>query len=60
VYDFSTGGCHDALTASGLNRNQGTEATMWFLLSFLTLHRLASVVQPSASASQDTPDSGEA
>jgi glycosyltransferase involved in cell wall biosynthesis len=43
LYDFATGGCHDALTSSGLNRNQGTEATMWCLLAFLTLHRLASV-----------------
>jgi hypothetical protein len=43
LYDFATGGCHDALTASGLNRNQGTEATMYCLLAFLTLHRLASV-----------------
>jgi len=43
LYDFATGGCHDAITAAEINRNQGTEATMWCLLSFLTLHRLASV-----------------
>jgi glycosyltransferase involved in cell wall biosynthesis len=41
LYDFSTGGCHDALTASGVNRNQGTEATAYCLLAFLTLHQLA-------------------
>lgn len=41
IYDFSTGGCYDALTASGVNRNQGTEATLYCLLAFLTLHRLA-------------------
>jgi glycosyltransferase involved in cell wall biosynthesis len=52
LYDFSTGGCHDALTASGLNRNQGTEATTWFLVSFLTLHRLAAKAVPSESASE--------
>jgi glycosyltransferase involved in cell wall biosynthesis len=43
LYDFATGGCHDALTSSGVNRNQGTEATTWCLMAFLTLHRLASV-----------------
>ncbi len=41
LYDFTSGGCHDALTASGLNENQGTEATIFYLLAFLTLHRLA-------------------
>jgi glycosyltransferase involved in cell wall biosynthesis len=41
LYEFSTGGCHDALTASGLNRNQGTEATTFWLLALTTLHRLA-------------------
>jgi hypothetical protein len=43
LYDFSTGGCHDAITASGLNRNQGTEATLYCLLAFLTLHNLAGI-----------------
>jgi glycosyltransferase involved in cell wall biosynthesis len=41
LYEFSTGGCHDAVTAAGLNRNQGTEATIFCLLAFTTLHRLA-------------------
>jgi hypothetical protein len=41
LYDFATGGCHDALTAAGLNLNQGTEATACCLLAFLTLHRMA-------------------
>lgn len=43
LYEFSTGGCHDAVTASGLNRNQGTEATVYCLLAFSTLHRLAGI-----------------
>ena len=43
LYDFSTGGCYDALTASGVNRNQGTKASLYCLLAFLTLHRLAAV-----------------
>jgi hypothetical protein len=41
VYDFVTGGCCDALTASGLNQNQGIEATTFCLLAFLTLTRIA-------------------
>jgi glycosyltransferase involved in cell wall biosynthesis len=49
LYDFSTGGCYDALMASGLNRNQGTEATMYCMLALLTLHRLASVPLESDS-----------
>ncbi|MBI4720768.1 MAG: glycosyltransferase family 4 protein [Chitinivibrionia bacterium] len=43
LYDFSTGGCHDALTPSGLNWNQGTEATCYCQLAFLTLHQLAGI-----------------
>ena len=41
LYDFKSGGCHDALTASGVNQNQGTEATVSCLISFLTLYELA-------------------
>jgi hypothetical protein len=41
LYDFATGGCYDALSASGLNRNMGTEATLACLLALLTLHELA-------------------
>jgi len=47
LYDFSTGGCHDELTATGVNRNQGTEATVYCLLAFLTLHSLASLEPPA-------------
>jgi glycosyltransferase involved in cell wall biosynthesis len=56
VYNFSTGGCHDALTAAGLNRNQGTEATLYCLLAFLTLQRLASVNLSDDSAGDTTPE----
>ncbi|MDJ0764735.1 MAG: glycosyltransferase family 4 protein [Myxococcota bacterium] len=47
LYDFSTFGCHDAITATGLNLNQGTRATAYCVLAFLTLHHLASAT-PSA------------
>ncbi|MDH3215433.1 MAG: glycosyltransferase family 4 protein [Candidatus Krumholzibacteria bacterium] len=41
LYDFKTGGCHDALTPSGPNRNQGTQATAFCILAFTSLHELA-------------------
>jgi glycosyltransferase involved in cell wall biosynthesis len=47
LYDFVTGGCCDALTASGLNRNQGTEAVTFCLLAFLTLTRIAGMEAPA-------------
>jgi hypothetical protein len=50
MYDFSTGGCYDAMMATGLNKNQGTEATVFCLLAFLTLHELAGVDIPPAEA----------
>jgi hypothetical protein len=55
VYDFATGGCHDALTAAGVNRNQGTEATLYCLLAFLTLQRLASVALENDSQMEKRP-----
>jgi glycosyltransferase involved in cell wall biosynthesis len=41
LYDFESGGCCDAITASGINQNQGTEATVSCLITFLTLSALA-------------------
>jgi glycosyltransferase involved in cell wall biosynthesis len=47
VYDFSTGGCHDALLATGANRNQGTAASVYCLIAFMTLHKLAGLDIPA-------------
>ena len=52
LYDFGTGGCHDALTAGGLNRNQGAEATLYCLMAFLTLYRLASLAPVELAAEE--------
>ena len=41
LYDFKTAGCHDALSASGLNPNQGLESSAYWLLALLTLQELA-------------------
>jgi hypothetical protein len=56
LYDFRTGGCYDALAASGLNLNLGTEATVYCLLAFLSVHQLAGVeTTPEAQRTVD-PD----
>ena len=36
VYDQSTGACHDGITPTGLNENQGAESTISFLLCATT------------------------
>jgi glycosyltransferase involved in cell wall biosynthesis len=50
LYDFSTGGCHDALMATGLNRNQGTVASVYCMLAFMTLHKLAGLDIPEVKS----------
>ena len=47
LYDFGSGGCNDALSATGLNRNQGTEATALCVLALLTLTGMANVEAPA-------------
>ncbi|MCX6161879.1 MAG: glycosyltransferase family 4 protein [Ignavibacteriae bacterium] len=37
VYDFETGGCNDGLEEHGVNRNQGAESTLAYLISYLTV-----------------------
>lgn len=37
VYDNRTGGCHDGITRTGLNLNQGAESLLAYLLSHLAL-----------------------
>jgi hypothetical protein len=41
LYDPSTGACHDGITSSGLNLNQGAESTLSYLLA---VTRLKSIV----------------
>ncbi|MBN2525255.1 MAG: glycosyltransferase family 4 protein [Deltaproteobacteria bacterium] len=43
LYDFTTRGCHDALNASGLNKNQSTQATVHFLRGLLSIHQVDSL-----------------
>jgi len=37
VYDYESGGCNDGLEEYGLNRNQGAESTLSYLISHLTV-----------------------
>ncbi len=37
LYDFETKGCCDGLHSSGVNRNQGAESTLAYLISYLTV-----------------------
>ncbi len=39
LYSPETGGCMDGLRPDGVNRNQGAESTLAYLLSVLELHR---------------------
>lgn len=37
LYDFETNGCCDGLESYGVNRNQGAESTLSYLISHLTV-----------------------
>jgi glycosyltransferase involved in cell wall biosynthesis len=39
LYDFETKGCCDGLESYGVNRNQGAESTLAYLISYLTVLR---------------------
>ena len=52
LYDFASGGCHDAITAAGINQNQGTEATVHCIIAFLTLHEFIGVKSTNHGESQ--------
>lgn len=40
VYNFQTGGCYDGLTPSGVNKNQGAESTVSYLLAREVIEKL--------------------
>jgi len=37
LYDFETKGCNDGLESYGVNRNQGAESTLSYLIAYLTV-----------------------
>lgn len=46
LYDPATGGCHDGLHADRVNRNQGAESTLAFLLSLAEMSLAARPLEP--------------
>ena len=56
IYDPGTGGCHDGLQPDHVNRNQGAESTLAFLLSLVEM-RLAEgeIVVPSQEVAVPAP-----
>ncbi len=50
LYDVRTTGCHDGLTPSGVNLNQGAESTVSYLLSLLAVMESHTLMEPSTSA----------
>ena len=43
LYNSETGGCYDGLHSDRVNKNQGAESTLAFVLSLLEMHRSHSV-----------------
>lgn len=39
LYDYTTGGCYDGLNPDGVNRNQGAESTLAFILALQAMMR---------------------
>jgi hypothetical protein len=51
VYNFRTKGCHDGLTPTGVNLNQGAESLLSFMLALLTIVESYAAVNVTAAAS---------
>jgi len=45
MYDFTTGGCYDGLTAALTNQNQGAESTVSWLTSLHRMYRIRQELQ---------------
>src|SRR6185436_16599003 len=48
LYDFTTAGCHDGIGVSSVNRNQGAESTICFLLALLEMLDMDAAAELSA------------
>jgi glycosyltransferase involved in cell wall biosynthesis len=48
MIDPATGGCYDGLKPDGVNRNQGAESTLAYLLSLLELRRVETELEAKA------------
>ncbi len=54
LYDHQSGGCHDTLMPQGVNENQGTEATLAWLTSLLSLYDHATQTRAETSLKPHT------
>jgi hypothetical protein len=52
MIDTATGGCYDGLRPDGVNRNQGAESTLAYLLSLLDLRRVETELEAKALEEQ--------
>ena len=55
LYDAATGGCCDGLEPGKLNRNQGAESTLAFLLSLLELRLAEQPIELARSGEAEQP-----
>ena len=60
LYDFETGGCCDGLEKDGVNRNQGAESTLAYLISYLAVQQTFEkpVNRPSGNENDENSDTG--
>jgi hypothetical protein len=55
LYDFETKGCCDGLERDGVNRNQGAESTLAYLISQLTVLQAFEEVYTAKLDSAEVP-----
>jgi glycosyltransferase involved in cell wall biosynthesis len=55
LYSFTTKGCHDGLTPTGVNLNQGAESMLSFLLALLTIIESYAVAEKVVTPLVQTP-----
>ncbi|HLF26694.1 MAG TPA: glycosyltransferase family 4 protein [Anaerolineae bacterium] len=55
LYDPNTGGCCDGLQPDGINRNQGAESTLAFLLALLEMRRCELAIHSEIEAPAKLP-----
>jgi hypothetical protein len=53
MIDPATGGCYDGLRPDGVNRNQGAESTLAYLLSLLELRRVETELEAKALVDEE-------
>jgi glycosyltransferase involved in cell wall biosynthesis len=54
IIDPATGGCYDGLKPDGVNRNQGAESTLAYLLSLLELRRVETELEAKALQDEES------